>query len=103
MLGVEWGFRESLWAGAGFFAWACLAFAFLYAFIDMLRRRDLSGAAKAGWTVVLVLFPLLGAIVYLIARPSVTAEDLEDDRRRRQEESFRSGASRPYEQIARLR
>lgn len=103
MVGVEWGSRESMWAGAGFFIWTCLIFAFLYAFVDLLRRRDLSGAAKAAWTLVLVVFPLLGAMIYLIARPTVTEEDLEDDRRRRREESFRSGSSRPYEQISRLR
>jgi Phospholipase_D-nuclease N-terminal len=103
MVGEGWGWAEVVRAGAGLFAWVCLIFAFLYAFVDMMRRRDLSGIAKAVWTVVLVLLPLLGAMIYLIARPRVTEQDLEDDRRRRREESFRSGASKPYEQISRLR
>ncbi len=103
MVSAEWGFAESFWAGAGIFVWVCAIWAFLYAFVDMVRRRDLTGGAKAGWTVLLLVFPLLGAMIYLIARPTVLDQDLEDDRRRAQEESFRSGASRPYEQISRLR
>jgi hypothetical protein len=30
-------------------------------------RRDMSGAAKAGWVLFLIVLPLLGALVYLIA------------------------------------
>lgn len=30
-------------------------------------RRDMSGAAKAGWVLFLILLPLLGALIYLIA------------------------------------
>ena len=30
-------------------------------------RRDMSGAAKAGWVLFLIVLPLLGALIYLIA------------------------------------
>jgi hypothetical protein len=37
-------------------------------FSDLFRDHELSGAWKAVWVVVLVLFPYLGILVYLIAR-----------------------------------
>ena len=32
-------------------------------------RRDHSGWAKAGWALVIVILPLLGTLIYLVARP----------------------------------
>jgi Phospholipase_D-nuclease N-terminal len=39
-------------------------------FGDIFGRRDLSGWGKAGWTLLIFIFPLIGIVVYLIARPS---------------------------------
>jgi phospholipase D-like protein len=33
------------------------------------RRHDHSGWAKAGWTLLLIAVPLVGALIYQIARP----------------------------------
>ena len=44
-------------------------------FADVLRR-DLSGWAKAGWIVLIVVLPFLGTLIYLIATPRMTAEDI---------------------------
>jgi ABC-type multidrug transport system fused ATPase/permease subunit len=49
-----------------FFAWLMLLFSI---FADLFRR-DISGWAKAGWTVFLIVLPLLGALIYLIANGS---------------------------------
>jgi len=35
---------------------------------DLFRDHELSGWAKAGWILLLVLVPFLGALIYLIAR-----------------------------------
>jgi Short C-terminal domain/Phospholipase_D-nuclease N-terminal len=35
---------------------------------DVLRSHDLSGWAKAGWLVLIFLIPLLGVLIYVIAR-----------------------------------
>jgi hypothetical protein len=37
---------------------------------DLFRDHELSGWAKAGWVLVLVIVPFLAALVYLIARGS---------------------------------
>ena len=42
---------------------------FIALFADIFRRRDLSGWGKAGWILLIFLFPLIGAVIYLIARP----------------------------------
>jgi hypothetical protein len=40
------------------------------AVIDVLRRSDLSGAAKAAWAIIMLLVPLIGLLVYYMLRPS---------------------------------
>ncbi len=37
-------------------------------FIDIFRSPDLSGAAKALWFLFVLFIPLIGVVVYLIAR-----------------------------------
>jgi Phospholipase_D-nuclease N-terminal/Short C-terminal domain len=36
--------------------------------VDVFRSHDLSGWAKAGWIALIVLLPLVGVLVYVIAR-----------------------------------
>ena len=36
--------------------------------MDIFRSHDLSGWAKAGWMVLIILVPLLGVLIYVIAR-----------------------------------
>ncbi len=47
-----------------------VVFAVIWAFIDNFRRHDHSGFAKAGWAFVIIILPLLGTLIYLIARPA---------------------------------
>ena len=39
---------------------------------DNFRRSDISGWAKAGWTLFVIFVPLIGVLTYVIARPSET-------------------------------
>ena len=48
-----------------FFAWIWLLISI---FGDIFRSDDLSGWAKAFWTIFVVILPWLGVLVYLIAR-----------------------------------
>ena len=45
----------------------CIAI-FIRIFIDIFRDHTLNGWAKAGWVILLVILPFLGALIYLIAR-----------------------------------
>jgi hypothetical protein len=42
--------------------------------IDVFRRHDLSGWAKAAWTVLIVILPWLGVLIYLIVNHQGMAE-----------------------------
>ena len=42
----------------------------IWVFVDNFRRSDHSGWAKALWTIFILFVPVLGVLVYLIARPS---------------------------------
>ena len=48
-----------------FVIWFWLLFTVL---MDVFRSSDLSGWAKAGWTIFVLFLPLIGILVYLIAR-----------------------------------
>ena len=48
-----------------FFAWIWLL---IIVFGDIFRSRNMSGWSKALWTIFVVLVPLFGVLVYLIAR-----------------------------------
>jgi len=71
-------FGELLWGMFVFFFWFMLIWIFITIFADIFRRRDLSGWGKAGWILLLVLVPFLGALIYMIARPKMTAQDKEE-------------------------
>jgi Phospholipase_D-nuclease N-terminal len=48
-----------------FFIWIWLL---ITVFADIFRSHDLSGWGKALWTIFVIFLPLLGVLVYLIAR-----------------------------------
>ena len=61
--------------------------------VDVFHRPDLSGVGKAAWIVLLLVLPVLGAIIYLVARPS--GVELELARRRNEAEIRRRLAAAP--------
>ena len=40
------------------------------AVIDVFRRGDLSGGAKAAWAIIMLVIPFLGLLVYTLLRPA---------------------------------
>jgi Phospholipase_D-nuclease N-terminal len=73
MLGA-YTFWDVIWTMFVFFAWIMFITWVILLLIDNFRRSDHSGAAKAGWAIFIIFLPILGAIVYTIARPS-TGDD----------------------------
>jgi hypothetical protein len=48
-----------------FFAWVVWVWMMIRILSDVFRRRDLSGGAKAGWTIFLLVLPFIAALIYL--------------------------------------
>jgi hypothetical protein len=59
------------------FFWITAITIWIQCILDLFRREDISGAMKAVWVVVLIALPWLGALIYLITRPRVTATDVQ--------------------------
>jgi uncharacterized membrane protein len=70
------GFLDVLWWMIVAFFWIMYFWVFISLFGDILRRDDHSGWAKAGWILLLFVLPFLGALIYIIARPKVTPQDV---------------------------
>jgi hypothetical protein len=96
---------EWLWAMVAFFFWFMAIWIFIQIFADIFHRRDLSGAAKAGWIILLIVLPFLGALIYMIARPKMTEQDREDIQRMQEAQRRLTGYSpaAELEKLAKLR
>ena len=60
-------FGDVMWSMFVFFAWIIFFWLLFIVFGDLFSRHDLSGWAKAGWTIFVLILPYLGIFVYLIA------------------------------------
>jgi Short C-terminal domain/Phospholipase_D-nuclease N-terminal len=60
-----------------FFFWFMAIWIFIAVFADIFRRNDIHGLAKAGWIVLIFVVPFIGALIYIIARPRMTAQDVQ--------------------------
>jgi Short C-terminal domain/Phospholipase_D-nuclease N-terminal len=94
-------FGDILWGMLVFFFWFMAIWIFITVFADIFRRNDLSGWAKGGWILLIFIVPFIGALIYLIARPKMTAQDKEMIDRAQEAQRRVSGYS-PAEEIDRL-
>src|SRR6476620_6934464 len=101
MLATEWSFGNVLWTMLVFFFWLMAIWIFIMVFSDIFRPRDLSGAAKTGWIILIFIVPFLRAIIYMIARARMTEQDKEDMARIQEAERRVSGYS-PADEVAKL-
>ncbi len=76
MLAYTYPISSILWIMFVFFFYAAVFVTVIYAFIDIFRRRAQSGWAKAAWALVIIILPLLGTLIYLIARPAAVEVDV---------------------------
>ena len=68
-LATDYPFLDIMWTMFIFFAWMIWISLIVLVFVDNFRRQDHSGWAKAGWTLFVIFVPLIGVLVYMIARP----------------------------------
>ena len=98
---------DLFWTFVWFFALMIYFWLIITVFADLFRRRDLSGWAKAGWVVFVLVLPLLGTLCYLISQGrSMADRDTHQAREVKQQtdEYIRSVVSPSYkgvEEIAR--
>ncbi len=70
MLAYTYPLLSVFWTIIIFFFVFTVFFTVIWAFIDNFRRHDHHGLAKAGWALIIIILPLLGTLIYLIARPA---------------------------------
>jgi hypothetical protein len=94
------------WSIFEFFLWVAWIWLLIMVFIDIFRSHDLSGWAKALWVLFVLVIPLIGVLVYLIARGGKMHERAERQAERH-DEAFRSyvqqsAPTSPAEQLEKL-
>ncbi|CAH0246935.1 MULTISPECIES: SHOCT domain-containing protein [unclassified Arthrobacter] len=57
-----------------FFIWIAALMVWFRCLMDLFGDHELSGWGKAGWVILLIFVPWLGALIYLIARGRSMAE-----------------------------
>jgi Phospholipase_D-nuclease N-terminal len=73
MLGA-YTFWDAIWTMIVFFAWIMFVTWVILLMIDNFRRNDHSGWAKAGWALLIIFLPIIGAFSYTIARPNTAGD-----------------------------
>ena len=76
---------DLFWSMMWFFLWIIWIWLLVMVFIDIFRS-DMSGWAKAGWTIFVIVLPFLGVFIYLIANG-------DDMNRRRMEKAMDTQAA----------
>jgi hypothetical protein len=109
MLLAEFGTGQVFWSMLWFFLFFIWIWLLISLFSDIFRSSDLSGGAKALWTIFIIVLPFLGVLVYLIVRgKSMQERSLKDAAN--QEAAFRgyvqsvaaSGGGGAADEIAKL-
>jgi membrane protein implicated in regulation of membrane protease activity len=100
LLGAFWTILE-------IFLWVLWIWVLIYVFIDIFRSHDLSGWAKALWFLFVLFIPLIGVLVYLIARGDKMHERAvrqvqEQDREARQYIQEAAGSPSTADQLTKL-
>ena len=82
------------WSMLWFFMFIIWIWLLITIFIDIFRSEDLGGFAKAMWVLFVIILPLLGVLVYVIARGNSMQE------RAMKQAAARDKAARAYIQDA---
>jgi hypothetical protein len=64
---ADYPFIDVFWSMIIFFFWVIWIWIVITVLIDVFRRHDIGGFAKALWVIFVVILPWLGVLIYLIA------------------------------------
>ena len=87
---------DFFWAMLWFFLFIIWIWLLITIFIDIFRNKESSGWVKALWVIFIIILPLLGVLIYLIAEGgNMQKRKLEEaaDMQKAQEEYIRSVSS----------
>ena len=65
-IAADYPFMDVLWSMIIFFFWVIWIWIVITVLIDVFRRHDIRGFAKALWVIFVVILPWLGVLIYLI-------------------------------------
>jgi hypothetical protein len=65
---ADYPFIDVFWSMLIFFFWVIWIWILITVFIDLFRRHDISGWAKAAWMVFVIVLPYLGVFIYIITQ-----------------------------------
>jgi hypothetical protein len=106
-LAVDYPLLSLFWTMLWFFLFVVWIFAVFSVLIDIFRSHDMGGWAKALWVLFVIILPLLGVLIYLIARGDKMTQHAVHDAQA-QDQAMRayiqdaSGSNTPANQIAQL-
>lgn len=108
MVASDYPFLDVFWSMLIFFLWVAWIWLLITILTDVFRRHDISGWAKALWTIFVIVAPFLGVLIYLIIESKGMAErNMQTQREYQQmaDDHIRSVAvgSDPTEQIAKAK
>jgi hypothetical protein len=66
LIAADYPFIDVLWSMIIFFFWVIWIWIVITVLIDVFRRHDIGGFAKALWVIFVVILPWLGVLIYLI-------------------------------------
>ena len=74
VLAADYPLLNVFWSMMIFFLWVLWFWLLITVFVDLFRRDDMSGWAKAAWAVLLIVLPFIGVFIYLIVNGRHMAE-----------------------------
>ena len=66
VIAADYPFMDVLWSMIIFFFWVIWIWIVITVLIDIFRRDDIGGWAKAAWVIFVVILPWLGVLIYVI-------------------------------------
>jgi ABC-type multidrug transport system fused ATPase/permease subunit len=107
MLGTQYPLLDIFWTMLEFFLFFIWIFLIITIFMDIFRSHDMKGFTKFLWVLFIIILPLLGALVYLIARGG-SMHERSIKQAQAQEQAFQSyvrqaaGGSSAADELAKL-
>jgi hypothetical protein len=74
LVATGYPFLEIFWTMLIFFTWCIWIWIVIVCLADVFRRSEISGWAKAAWTIFVIVLPFIGVLTYLVTNGNGMAE-----------------------------